>query len=256
MSFALITGASGGIGQEAAALLAARTHDLILVARRQVELDRIAAELTANHRITVHTVAIDLAVHGAADQLADTIAQRGWIVDILINNAGVGQYGRYVETDAAHEARMVQLNVNALTTLTKRLLPGMVERRYGRVLNVASTAAFFAGPLMSVYYATKAYVLSYSQALAEEMRGTGVSVTTLCPGPTATGFQAKANMQASRPLKLSVMLPVEAVARQGIDGMFAGRRVVIPGIANRVMVASRRVVPTGLLLKMVKAAQG
>lgn len=255
MPLALITGASGGIGLEAARLLAARRHDLVLVARRQSELERIAAELSRAHGITTHVIAADLGRPGAADVLADTLAERGLVIDVLVNNAGIGQYGAYVSTDAAQEATMVQLNIVALTALTKRLLPGMVTRRSGRVLNVASTAAFFPGPLMAVYYASKAYVLSLSEALAEEVVGTGVTVTALCPGPTATGFQAEAKMEESRLLKLSVMLPVTEVARQGVEGMFAGRRVVVPGIANKVMIASRRLAPSGLLARLVKLAQ-
>ncbi|MCU0636329.1 MAG: SDR family oxidoreductase [Gemmatimonadaceae bacterium] len=256
MSLALVTGATGGIGLDVARLLAAREHDLVLVARRAQELERLAAELQQAHGVTVHHIASDLGAPGAADALADTLAARGLVVDILVNNAGIGQYGLYAATDAAQEAQMVQLNVVALTALTKRLLPGMVQRRRGHVLNVASTAAFFPGPLMAVYYATKAYVLSLSEALSEETRGTGVSVTALCPGPTATGFQAEAKMQESRLLKVAAMLPVAEVARQGVEGMFAGRRVVVPGIANKVMVAMRRLTPTGVLLRLVRAAQG
>ncbi|MCU0648697.1 MAG: SDR family oxidoreductase [Gemmatimonadaceae bacterium] len=256
MPLALVTGATGGIGLVISGLLAERKHDLVLVARRAAELERIAESLRTTHGITVHTIASDLGTVGAAESLADALAARGLAVDVLVNNAGIGQYGRYVETDAAQEAQMVQLNVVALTTLTKRLLPGMVQRRRGRVLNVASTAAFFPGPLMAVYYATKAYVLSLSEALSEETAGTGVTVTALCPGPTATGFQAESGMQTSRLLKLSSMLPVEEVARQGVLGMLAGRRVVVPGVMNKGMVAMRRLVPTALQLKLVKIAQG
>jgi uncharacterized protein len=256
MPLALVTGATGGIGLVIAELLAARKHDLVLVARRQAELNRIAESLRTTHGVTVHTIASDLGTLGAADALADALESRGLVIDVLVNNAGIGQYGRYVDIDAAHEAQMVQLNVVALTALTKRMLPGMVARRRGQVLNVASTAAFFPGPLMAVYYATKAYVLSLSEALSEETAGTGVTVTALCPGPTATGFQAESGMQTSRLLKLSSMLPVEEVARQGVDGMLAGRRVVVPGVMNKGMVAMRRIIPTALLLKMVRLAQG
>jgi short-subunit dehydrogenase len=255
MPLALVTGASGGIGLETARLLAARRHDLVLVARRAAELERLGADLTAAHGVTVTSLATDLGVPGAADALADQLDARALAVDVLVNNAGVGQFGPFVEADAAQQAGMVELNVVALTTLTRRLVPAMVRRGQGRLLNVASTAAFFPGPLMAVYYATKAYVLSLSEALAEELRGTGVTVTALCPGPTLTGFQAQAGLEDSQFFKAAATVSVEEVARQGVDGLFAGTGVVVPGAMNKLMVASRRLAPPGLTARLVKLAQ-
>jgi short-subunit dehydrogenase len=185
---ALVTGASGGIGLEVARVLAGKGYDLALVARSGDRLEALAAELGG-----ASVVVADLSSPSAPAEVAGAIPD----VDVLVNNAGVGAYGLFADADLGATMAMVALNVGALTELTHRYLPGMLARGSGRILNVASTAAFFPGPLMSVYYATKSYVLSFSEGLAEEVRGTGVTVTALCPGPTATGFQAAADMEMS-----------------------------------------------------------
>src|SRR3954469_20394085 len=195
---ALITGASGGIGLELARVFAAHGYDLVLVARSGGKLEELAAELRTGHGIAARVIAKDLARPESPEDLARELEAAGVTVDVLINNAGFATFGPFVAADLHAELEELQLNVVTLTHLTKKLLPGMVARRRGGVLNVASTAAFQPGPFMAIYYATKAYVLSFSEALAEELAGTGVSVTALCPGPTATGFQQRAAMQDSK----------------------------------------------------------
>jgi uncharacterized protein len=174
---------------------------------------------------------------------------------VLVNNAGYASYGLFAQTEAEAQLRMIQLNVSALTALTRAWLPGMLARGWGRVLNVASTAAFQPGPLMAVYYATKAYVLSFSEALADETRGSGVSVTCLCPGPTQTGFQARAQMEESRLVKGKRIMDSRAVARAGYAGLMAGRSVVIPGLKNKVLAQSVRLLPRRTVTTLVRSAQ-
>jgi len=248
---ALVTGASGGIGEEIARTLAARGHDLVLVARRAQRLEQLAAELKAGHGIATHVLAADLAQPGGADQLAREIAGRGWQVDVLVNNAGFGVFGKHVDTDLADEQQMLDVNITSLTRLTKLLLPGMVQRGRGRVLNVASTASFQPGPYMAVYYATKAYVLSYSEALGEELAGTGVTVTALCPGPTASGFQDRAAMHDSALVKGKKLPTAAEVARYGVQAMLRGRRVAIHGCTNWLMAQSVRFTPRRIVTWLV-----
>ncbi len=248
MPIALVTGASSGIGLELARLLAAQGHELHLVARRADKLDALADELG---RERVHTHVADLARAGAVAPIVAAVPS----VDILVNNAGVGDFGAFVDADVDKTLDMIQLNVAALTELTRAYLPGMVTRGQGRVLNVASTAAFQPGPLMAVYYATKAYVLSFSEAIAEELRGSGVTVTALCPGPTASGFQAGAEMEASKLVKGRKLPTSAAVARAGLHAMDAGKVVYVPGLRNKVMASSIRVSPRPVVRRLVHALQ-
>ncbi len=174
-------------------------------------------------------------------------------MDLLINNAGYGTFGPFAESDPETELGQIQVNATALTHVTRLLLPGMLRRGRGRILNVASTAAFQPGPLMAVYYATKAYVLSFSEALANEVKGSGVSVSCLCPGPTRTGFMERAKMgNASVLSRKSVMMDAEAVARRGIDGMMKGKRLIIPGFLNKVLAHSTRLGSRGLNARVVR----
>ena len=192
---ALITGASSGIGADLARLFARDGYDVVLVARSEEKLREVAEGIGKEHAgVTARVIVADLARPDAARDVVDALG--GLPIDALVNNAGYGVAGPFVETDVRSELEMIQVNVVALTHLTKLLAPGMVARKRGRILNVSSTAAFQPGPLMAVYYATKAYVLSVSEALAEELRGSGVTVTALCPGPTATGFAAASNMES------------------------------------------------------------
>lgn len=252
---ALVTGASGGIGEELARLLAAGGANLVLVARSHDKLAALARDLSAAHRVQARALACDLSAPDATDRIVAELRAHGIAVDILVNNAGFATYGLFVETPADEEARLLQVNIVALTNLTKRLLPGMVERRHGRVLNVASTAGFQPGPLMAVYYASKAYVLSLSEALANETEGTGVSVTCLCPGPTKTGFQDRARMRESKLFTTLAVMNAADVARAGYDGMMAGRAIVIPGLSNKLAVQVLRVSPRAMATRVVRRLQ-
>ncbi|HVP62065.1 MAG TPA: SDR family oxidoreductase [Myxococcaceae bacterium] len=255
MSTVLVTGASGGIGAALAREYARHRHALVLVARSRGTLESIAEELRAAHSVDVRTFVLDLATPGAADRLVAELDAVGIQVDVLVNNAGFALYGAFAETDWAKESEMLQLNVVTLTALTKRLLPGMLARRRGRILNLASTAGFLPGPLMAVYYATKAYVLSFSEALAEELRGSGVTVTALCPGPTRTGFQARAGMEASRLVSGKRLPDAAEVAREGYEGAERGATVVIPGLQNRLQVGLIRFLPRSMVSRIVHKAQ-
>ena len=243
---ALVTGASNGIGLELARVLAREGCDLVITARNGPALGEIARDLSSAYHVVVHPMAADLALPGAAQALMQEIASAGLVVDVLVNNAGFGLFGPFATTPMDNEQRMIDLNISAVVTLTKLCLPGMIARRRGRVLNVASTAAFLPGPNMAVYYATKAFVLSFSEAIADELRETGVTVTVLCPGPTQTGFQQAARMQKSR-LVEGAMMDAADVAAAGYQGMLAGRPVVIPGASNRMVPVMTRVLPRRLV---------
>lgn len=248
---AVITGASSGIGLEIARNLAAQGRPLVLVARSAGALESLAVDLRQRHGVRVEVVPADLSAPGAADEVVAEIVGRGVTVDTLVNNAGFGLFGTHVGTRLDDEQQMIDLNVTALTRLTKRLLPAMVERGHGRILNVASTAAFQPGPYMAVYYATKAYVLSYSEALAEELRGTGVTVTVLCPGPTASGFQDRAHMHDSALVKGKKLPEAKAVADYAVQAMDRGQRVAIHGALNWLLAQSVRFTPRALTTRIV-----
>jgi short-subunit dehydrogenase len=253
----LITGASSGLGLDLARLFAADGCNLVLTARREAELATLAAELSARHGVTCHRVCLDLGAPGAPARLLDeaAVATGGANIDVLVNNAGFGLYGRFSEMELPRLMEMVHLNVTTLTDLSRRLLPGMLARRQGGILNVASTAAFQSGPLMAAYYATKAYVLSLSEAIAEEVSGSGVTVTCLCPGPTATGFQATAGISNLQMLKGPFMMTSAEVSRAGHEGFRAGRRVVIPGAMNKLAAQSSRFLPRRLMASIVHKVQ-
>ena len=244
---ALVTGASGGIGEAFARLLAADGYRLVLVARSEDKLDGLAKELGGTHRV----IAADLSCRGEAERVAVEAGR----VDVLINNAGHADFGLFAEANLAKTVGMMELNMVSLTVLTRLIVEGMRERREGRILNVASTAAFQAGPLMSVYYATKAYVLSFSEALAEELRGTGVTVTALCPGTTASGFQARAEMESSRLVKGRTLARASDVARIGYRAMQRGDVVVVPGLRNKILASSVRFTPRPVLRRFVHRIQ-
>ena len=251
-AWALVTGASSGIGLELARLAAADGYNLVLVARGATRLDALATELQARHGLEALSLATDLAERDSTDRLVASLAARTIVPALLINNAGIGSYGLHQDVPLAAEQEVLDLNVVALTRLTRLLLPAMLARGSGRILNVASTAAFQPGPYMAVYYASKAYVLHYSEALGHELAGQGITVTALCPGPTRSGFQARAGMQASRLLRgLVPMTSAEAVARSGYRGLLAGRRVVVPGLVNWLMAESMRFTPRRLATAIV-----
>lgn len=239
---ALITGASGGIGSELAKLFAKDKYNLVLVARSGARLVQFADELETQFGVSVRTVPLDLSLPEAPQELFDELQRGGIVVDVLVNNAGFGKLGEFAKIPWEDSLGQIQLNITALTNLTRLFLGPMLERRSGRILNVASTAAFQAGPLMSVYYATKAYVLLFSEGLASELRGTGVSVTCLCPGPTDTQFQKRSGVESARLFKAGVM-DAKTVARTGYRGLLKGRTVVIAGLRNRLIAESIRFAP-------------
>ncbi len=233
---------------EFARLLAARGYAVALSARRKDRLESLAAELQREYRVRTLVIASDLSEPGAALDLCRAIAAEGVEIDVLVNNAGFGLLGNFAETPWERELGMIDLNVRALVELTKRFLPGMVERGRGRVLNVASTAAFQPGPLMAVYFATKAFVLSFSEAVNEELRGTGVNVTTLCPGPTQSEFFEKAEAQ-DRQLGKGKLPTARQVAAFGIAALFEGKRTVVYGFRNRILALMGRIAPRDAVIR-------
>jgi hypothetical protein len=248
MSTALITGASGGIGYELAKLFARAHHSLVLVARSADKLAHVAAELQT-HGVTVKTISLDLADPHAPKFLFDQLQRENISVDILINNAGFGAYGEFAQMSGDEIQGQINLNISALTQLTKLFLPAMLAIRSGRIMNVASTAGFQPGPLMAVYYATKAYVISFSEAIANELHGTGVSVTCFCPGATLTGFAKRAGNDQTRLFKQLGGMSAEKVALDGYRAVMEGKTLAISGVHNWAVTQSTRFAPR----KMVTA---
>lgn len=248
MSTVLVTGASGGIGYELAKLFARDHHNLVLVARSADKLALVANELQV-HGITVKTVALDLAQPPAAKFLFDQLQRENIAVDVLINNAGFGVYGEFAQMPEEEILGQINLNITALTELTRLFLPPMVQRRSGRIMNVASTAGFQPGPLLAVYYATKAYVISFSEAIANELLNSGVTVTCFCPGATHTGFAKRAGTEKSRLFQQLGGMSAEKVALDGYRALMEGRTLAISGLHNWAVAQSTRFAPR----KMVTA---
>jgi short-subunit dehydrogenase len=252
---ALVTGATAGIGYELARVFAEHGHPLILVGRNAERLERVAKELQSAYDISATVLSKDLARPEAPVEIFRDLQQTATAVGILVNNAGFGTYGPFAIADADSQLQMIQVNIAALTQLTRLFLPEMIERGFGKILNVASTAAFQPGPLMAVYYASKAYVLFFSEALANEVRQSGVTVSALCPGPTATEFQERAKMQKSR-LVSGAMMDARTVALAGYHGLMKNKPVIIPGVANRLLAFSTRLTPrkwvTGIVRRMME----
>lgn len=251
---ALITGASTGIGFEFTKLLAADGYNLVLIARDEQKLREIAASLPTKFNISVKIYPKDLSATGDIENLVRQIREDAGSIEVLVNNAGFGLSGAFVDTDLARELEMIQLNVVSLVIFTKLLAKEMVQRKGGKILNVASTAAFQPGPLMAIYYATKAFVLSFSEALAEELKESGVTVTALCPGPTATQFSKRAELEKSRLFKGGIVpvLDPGMVAKIGYEGLIRGQRVVIPGLINKIGVLTVRVTPRRLVAQIAR----
>lgn len=248
---ALVTGGSGGIGLELARVLARERHDLVLVARGEAALETAAVELRAGGA-AVHVLPADLSRRAAPRELAAAVAALGLEVDVLVNNAGFALWGPFVEADLERQRDLLDLNVGALTDLTYLFVKPMLARGRGRILNVASTAAFQPGPGAAAYYASKACVLSLSVALAVELEGTGVTVTALCPGPTRTGFAARAGATGSRLFMRDRGGDPRAVARAGYAAMTAGRTVCVPGAMNGLGAFATRFVPRRLAARVVE----
>ena len=253
--WALITGASSGIGAELARAFAARGYALALTARRHERLEGLGEEIRQAHGVPVEPIALDLGDREAPLDLHDMLRERGIAVHTLVNNAGFGLRGYFEGLPHEKQLAMIDLNVTALTSLCRLMLPGMIERRQGGILNVASLAAFQAGPYMAVYYATKAFVLSLSEALHDEAKPHGVTVTALCPGPTESEFSDTAGLKDSRLFEAGVMSSTE-VARAGIDGYEAGRAIVIPGTRNRAGALGSKFAPRSVSRRIAGLLQG
>jgi short-subunit dehydrogenase len=244
---ALVTGASAGLGVEFARQLAKRGYGLVLVARRKERLEELAQEL-GNAR----AVAIDLSKKDSAAKLLADLDAKGEVVDLLVNNAGFGLIGRFAELDAKRERQMIDLNVGTLTDLCRAVAPGMIERKGGGIINVASTAAFQPGPKMAVYFATKAFVLSLTEALHEELKPYGIKVSCLCPGPTRTEFGDVAGFGGNG-LFDKVAMHAPEVVKAGLEGLDRNKAVVVPGLINKVTASSGRFAPRSVVRKIAGA---
>lgn len=254
MATALITGASTGIGRELALVSAAAGYDVVLVARSRERLERLAEEVKAQYKRQTSIVVKDLSRQEAPLELFQEVRQ-GHDIELLINNAGFGLLGFFAEMDAERQMQMVNLNVGALTHLSRLYAPGMIAKRKGFILNIASTAAFQPGPLMAVYYATKAYVVSFSSALHNELKEHGVTVTTLCPGPTATEFQKQANMDSTALFKGPNVMSARTVAEIGFRALMKGKPLVVAGRLNATMAFLTRFAPRQLAAALARKAQ-
>lgn len=249
MATALVTGASAGLGHDFAHLFAADRHDVILVARRRDRLEALAADLQARHGVRATPLDVDLAAPGAATRIADFLRDGGHAVDFLVNNAGFGAVGDLAGMDPARVLGMLQVNVTALVELTRLLLPDMLARGRGRILNIGSTAGFQPGPFMATYYASKAFVNSFTEALAWELRGSGVTATLSCPGATATEFAGHAGNAESLLFKLGAA-DSQTVAREAYAAMMAGKRLAIHGVTNKLGVQALRLGPRAVVLAL------
>lgn len=247
--WALITGGSTGIGRELAKIFAANKFNLVLVARDEARLKQVADELRATHNIETKILVKDLSLASSPQEIFDGL--RDTPISVLVNNAGFGWRGAFAETDVQRQALdMMHVNMDSLVVLTRLFLPLMLARKKGRILNVASVAAFQPGPFANIYFATKAFVLSHSQALSEELKDSGVTVTALCPGSTRTEFFERANMKDAR--YDGFMMDAGTVAQAGFDGLIRGKRIVIPGLLNKFTARLTHIMPTGVLLKIVR----
>lgn len=252
---ALITGASSGIGLEFTRIFAREKYNLIITARREQELITLKKELESRYGISVEVFAADLSKENTPEELYSFCSRNGNTIDVLVNNAGIGDYGFFHTSDWEKTATMIDLNIKSLTHLTRLFLPGFIDKKKAYILNVASTAAFQPGPLMSVYYATKHYVLAFGEAISNELNGTGVVVSTLCPGPTDSEFQSTANMQKSKLFKLFPVADSKAVAEYGYKSMIREKRVAVYGFMNKIGRFSTRLLPGSLLTSVVRFIQ-
>jgi uncharacterized protein len=251
---ALITGASGGIGLDFAKKFAENNYNLVLVARSEGKLKEIAKDLENKHKISVKILAKDLSKRETPPEIYDELKTAGVTVDVLVNNAGFATYGLFHELDTAKELELIDLNVSSLVHLSRLFLPDMIARKSGKILNVASTASFQPGPLMADYYASKAYVLHFSEALANELKGTGVTVTALCPGPTVSGFQERAAMTESK-LVQSGLMETRKVVDIGYKALMSGKPIVIPGFRNQMLAFATRLLPRNMVTNTVRRTQ-
>ncbi|MBQ4379446.1 MAG: SDR family oxidoreductase [Treponema sp.] len=252
---ALITGASGGIGLELARLFAKDGYNLILAARRLEKLNELKTELETSHRVSVTVLSLDLSIPGSAKELFDFTQSQNLSVDILVNNAGFGDFSLFADSSLQKQQSMIQLNVTSLTELTKYFLPQFISRKSGRILNVASIASFMPGPKMAVYYATKAFVRSFSEALSVELKHSGVTVTALCPGPVSTDFWDRAEAQKSSLFKHFLFADSKKVALYGYRRLMKGKVLAIPYFSTRVCVFLTKILPRSLVRNLIYAVQ-
>ncbi len=251
----LITGASGGIGLELAKEFAAYRDDLILVARSMDKLKQLQTKIENDYKVKAHIIEKDLSGPDAPLEVYEYIKKEGWQVDYLINNAGIGKFGQFVDNEWASECQMIDLNIKTLTQFCKLYVRDMVEQGGGKIMNVASTAAFMPGPAMAVYFATKAYVLHFSEALHDEVKKKGVTVTALCPGATESGFFKAATMEESGLVKGKKLPTSKEVAKYGYKAMMLGKPVAIHGLKNYILANSVRFTPRSLVVKVVRSMQ-
>ncbi len=252
---ALITGASAGIGLEFAKIFAKEKYDLIITARNGTKLNELATEIKNKHNVNVKVVVKDLSKQNAGEEIFDELKNENIVTDVLINNAGFGVFDNYWDVKLQDEKNMLQVNIMALTELTNLFAKDMANRGGGKILNVASTAAFQPGPTMAGYYASKAFVLSYSQAIDFELRKKGVQVSTLCPGPTITEFQIRANMEDLNLFKKGFTMSAEKVAQIGYYGLMKGKPVIIAGAMNKISAMSSKITPSKVSMKIVNWLQ-
>lgn len=255
MKTALITGASSGIGYELARLFAENHTHLVLVARNETKLNQLAGELTQTFKINCTVITKDLSDPASAKEIYAICLAKELSIDFLVNNAGFGDYGFFHESNWKKQQDMINVNITSLTHLTHLFLPQMVKRKFGRIMNVASMAAFEPGPLMSVYYASKGYVLSFSEALSNELQDKGITVTVLCPGPTESDFANKADLGKSKLFKRGKIASAAEVAAYGYKAMMAGKVIAIHGLLNSIIANTLRVMPKSLVRKMVRSIQ-
>lgn len=250
MIYTIITGGTEGIGLELAKLFAAEKHNLIIAARNQKRLEEVKKEFENEYEISVEIIQADLSVDKACEKIIKTVEEKNLIVDNLINNAGIGSFGFLNEAEDGFEEQLININIIALTNLTKYFLKDMIKRGCGGIMNVASTAAFVGGPKMALYYSSKAYVLSLTEALHEEVKSFGVRVSCLCPGPVKTSFQEKSGIKKSEKAK-KYLMDVEDVAKEAYLGFFKGKAIIIPGYKNKLLVLGNKLIPRSLSRKII-----
>ncbi|HLO57371.1 MAG TPA: SDR family oxidoreductase [Bacteroidales bacterium] len=255
MKTALITGGSRGIGFDIARVMAREHYNLILVSRNLSRLERVRDELSRSFRVKIRIIGQDLSEKDASLKVFEQVMNYGIQVDVLVNNAGIGDFGMFSREDPARISRMVNLNILALTELTRLFLPGMIERREGKVLNVSSLAAFLPGPYMAVYYASKAYVKSFSEAINSELKGTGVMITAVCPGLTKTGFQQEVGSEKSNASRLGMMATSASVAEAAYKALMEGKEIVVPGIINLSIAKASGIIPTRFKTRVIRKMQ-
>ena len=248
--YTIITGGTEGIGFELAKLFAANKHNLVIVARNETKLKKIKCEFEKEYKIAVEIIQVDLSVDKSCEKVIRIVEEKNLIVDNLINNAGVGSLGSFHESEDGFEEKLININIIALTNLTKYFLKKMIERRNGGILNVASTAAFIGGPKMAIYYSSKAYVLSLTEALHDEAREFGIRVSCLCPGPVGTSFQEKAGIKKSEKAK-KYLMSASKVAEVAYIGFFKGKAIIIPGYMNKLLILVNKLIPRSVSRKII-----